>query len=166
MTFISKIFGITSSIIEGMDKVDKKRGRLHSAKIWVSVDPKPSDSYCFRASIDPPYMELIQADSMIDIYQSKVFPSFDIAFGELTQQVLVASKKYDSAFYFGRGGKYFNRENKEWVDYPELIFYCQKCSNKKILKGPQAMDLDGYGLLCEVCEGNMWQKIPTPNAGA
>jgi len=166
MIFFTKIFGTTSSIIEGMDRIDKNRGRLHSAKIWVSVDPKPSNSFCFRASIAPAYMELIQDDSMIDIYKSKNFPSFDIAFGELTRQVLVASKKYESAFYFIRGGRYFDREKKEWLDYPCLTFDCQKCGNKTILKGAWAMDLDGHILHCEICDGYMRQKIPTPNTEA
>lgn len=97
-------------------------------------------------------------DQVANLYREGGFNSFDIAFGELTSQVIKASECFDSGFYFmdvGNKCLYFDRDSKRWIDYPAVTLKCSKCGNQIEYSGCDALDMDGRLGLCRICDGYM-----------
>ena len=97
-------------------------------------------------------------DQLVSLYGEGGFNSFDIAFGELTSQVIRASERFDSGFYFmdvGNKCLLFDRDSKRWIDYPSVTHKCSKCGNQVEYSGCNALDMDGLIGLCRICDGYM-----------
>lgn len=97
---------------------------------------------------------------MATLYMEGGFDSFDIAFGELTKQIIKASKEFDSGFYFfdvNNKCLYFDRELNRWINYPSIMFKCRKCGVQVQYDGARAFDMDGQIGFCKICDGYLRQ---------
>ena len=92
------------------------------------------------------------------IFEATGFDTKDVAFGEMTQQVLYAAEVYESTFlYAAEGvGRYFDFSRREWIEYPEVIYSCSNCGERLEFTGASAVFEDDKWFVC--CDIVMQKK--------
>lgn len=141
---ISNFLGFPQTLTMGL-KSASRHSYLFLGKVYLRVGWDAYRKYYCEA-----HVLSRDGDEFKRIFEAKGFGSKDVAFGEMTQQVLYAAELYEGVFLYAADGvgKYFDFSLKEWVVYPAVIYECSKCGKKLEFTGASAVYEDDKWFVC------------------